>query len=90
MEGLRRQGSTSRSRSLGDASALLGSISREVSSPPPPPGVEALGERRASEMLAKGLSALEMDTQELEQQISSVYSGALAGRARSTHFVGSV
>lgn len=77
MEGLRRQGSTSRGRSLGDASALLGSISREVSSPPPP-GVEALGlgERRASEMLAKGLSALEMDTQELEQQITSVYSGA--------------
>lgn len=77
MEGLRRQGSTSRGRSLGDASALLESISREVSSPPPPllPGMEALGERRASEMLSKGLSALEMDTQELEQQITSVYSG---------------
>lgn len=72
MEGLRRQGSTSRGRSIGEASALRESISREVSSPPPP-RVEALGERRASEMLVK--SALEMDTQELEQQITSVYSG---------------
>ncbi len=73
----------------GDAGALLDSLRRDFSSPPPPPGPGALdtgassppptmpglGERRASELLVKGLSGLELEQKELEQQITSIYSG---------------